>query len=209
MKSKNVNLILYIVSSLSVITVVYLCVRFAGMQKMQNILIEAIDEETTKHSVLSANDNNRTHEFTLNGTLLNEEHVVYDADSRQYKLKDIIRGGKLILTFSGTNCRTCIEAQSETLNAYKDSIGSNNVVVLVDYESDILMGRYIDVYDIKFKTFNISPELRDRIPDIGLPYYFVVNDKDMRINKMLVPLKEAPYITEKYFHSVRLNYFDL
>lgn len=189
------------------ITIIYLGIQYQIANKMKNNIIKVVEEYNTKFIDVAVIENNRAYEFTQSGTLINGNDLVYDENNIQYKLIDVIGDVKFILRYSSFNCNTCIEEQIEKLKCYQDSLKLKNIILLVTYESNRQMGRYLKTNNISYKTYNMSMELAEQIIDIGSPYYFVIEKKNLRINKMFVPQKELSVLTDRYFRSVIFKYF--
>lgn len=187
---------------------VYIYVKNMDSRATQRKLIETLSNLQIEYSVLSSIADNRVHEFSRNGILLDKSHSVFDVEGKIHKLGEIIRENMLVFRYSMYNCNTCIEEQLEILKNNRDSLDLSHIVLLVDYESYLQMSRHAKINNIEFSIFNTGDELRNLIPDLGLPYYFVINENEMRINKMLIPMKETRSITEQYMTSVKHNYFD-
>lgn len=196
-------LILLLVS----IGMIYFATRYYQINGIQKHMINAIEEYSQRLSLLKSSDNNRMHEFTKNGMLINSDMTVSDAQNNIYKLTDILSENNLILRYFENNCNTCIVEQFNLLKTCSDSLKLRNIIILATHENYIQMSRYLKTCHLPYKAFNINNESSLSIEDIGAPYYFVIDKKSMRINDMFVPAKELPDLTIKYLSSVKMKYF--
>ena len=182
-------LILLLVS----IGMIYFATRYYQINGIQKHMINAIEEYSQRLSLLKSSDNNRMHEFTKNGMLINSDMTVSDAQNNIYKLTDILSENNLILRYFENNCNTCIVEQFNLLKTCSDSLKLRNIIILATHENYIQMSRYLKTCHLPYKAFNINN--------------FVIDKKSMRINDMFVPAKELPDLTIKYLSSVKMKYF--
>lgn len=120
-------------------------------------------------------------------------------------LLDYVVGNKLIFRYSELNCSTCIDAQIQNLNEFAKLIGVHNILLLTTYQNDIYMQRFRKVNKIKFEILNIDQD--SVLADIGVPYFFILTSKEMRIQSMFIPQKEEPKLTYDYLQLIREKYF--
>lgn len=190
------------------IGLIYFAVRCYQLNSMQKQLLRVIDEYSFQLQALGSSDNNRMHEFTQNGKQIDSQLLVYTADNDSTELSAILSPTTLILRYSETDCDMCVKEQIQTLQTCRDSLQLCNIVFLASYENAVYMRRYLKSYSIDYKVYNLSDKLEKQIPDIGAPYYFVLDKRDMRVNDMFVPAKERPDLTINYLRSVKGKYFE-
>ena len=199
----------FLIYALMGIGLIYFAIRCYQLDSMQKQLLKIVDEYSFQLQALGSSDNNRMHEFTQNGKRIDADALVYTADNDSTELSAVLSPITLILRYSETDCDMCVKEQIRTLQTCRDSLQLFNIVFLASYENAIYMRRYLKSYSIDYKVFNLSNELMKQMPDIGAPYYFVLDKKEMRINNMFVPAKERPELTINYLKSVKNKYFEL
>lgn len=122
-------------------------------------------------------------------------------------MSDIITGTKLVLRYSELNCNTCIDEQINNLNKISQNLGIENIILLTSYEHYTYMQKFKKVNKIKFAIYKIQDELEKDLEDIGLPYYFVLNNSNFRINNTYIGMKEIPELTTTYLKHIKDIYF--
>lgn len=192
---------------ISGICIFCLAVQYYHVINNHKKIIDRLNDYSDKSLIFSSIKNNRVHEQEINGTKLNGETIIYDSKNNAHKLTDVITDNVLILRYSETHCSSCIEQQIDILKKCNDSLSISNVILLGTHQDFIQMRRYLKHFQIPYQTYLITEELSAKIKDIGAPYYFILNEKYLRINNTFVPLKEFSTATFKYLHDVKQKYF--
>jgi len=138
-------------------------------------------------------------EIPLNSQLVNGKDTIY--------LSDIIDSDKLIFRYSELHCNTCIDAQIDALKANIDLFNKNDVIILTKSTNRQYITQFKKFNKIEFPIYELTDSLEVIIPDIDLPYYFIIEKKTTRINSAFVPHKEISDITEKYLNLVKEKYW--
>ena len=132
---------------------------------------------------------------------------VVDMQYREKKIADIISDNTLILRYSEMNCDVCVDSIVKRLNAYKDSIGLSNIVLLTTSQNSGYIKRFRKINKISFSIYNMGEVLDSILIDIGMPYLFVYSSNNDRINNVFVPQRENQPLTNEYLHSILMKYY--
>lgn len=206
---KNTTYILSLSTAILLIGCVYLFICNRQLQSNQEILQSLDAHNTNELRGLRLHKINRSNEIIFNGKMLNKNGIVIDEEGNEKLLSEIIDGNKLVLRYSDLNCNTCIDEQINNLNSNTQQIGIENIILLTTYESYVHMQRFRKVNKIKFPIYNLGNELNKDIEDLGLPYYFILNKDNFRINNMYIAMKEIPKLTSIYLEHIKQEYFTI
>lgn len=149
----------------------------------------------------------RFNEILLNGTNIDTDFSVRDIQEHEKKMSEIILDNTLILRYSEMHCEVCVDSIVSKLNAYKDSIGLQHIVLLTTSMNFGYIKRFKKINKIPFNIYNMSKALDSVLVDIGMPYLFIYSTHSKRINNMFVPQEENPQLTDEYLHSVLMKYY--
>ena len=149
----------------------------------------------------------REFEIFFNGEELPlSTQVIGKRDSVKY-LNDIIKDATVVLRYSEFHCNTCIDTMINNLIELSNKIGDKHILLLVSSTSTTYINLFSKSKKLSFKIYRLSPDLEKRLPDINIPYYFVIEKSNMRINSAFVPLKENNKLTKKYMEKIKEHYF--
>jgi hypothetical protein len=170
-------------------------------------LVAINKQNSQKNESIRMYKNFREIESTLNGKELSKDLKLLDEKGDAVFLKDIITGNRLVMRYSELNCQTCIDTQLENLNNNINLFGVDNVVLFTTSRNRNYIRQFRKVNRVKFKIYNLSKELERLIPDIDMPYYFLIDEKSMRINCLFIPQKELLEQTNDYIENIKLKFY--
>lgn len=135
-------------------------------------------------------DNSYKH-MQVDGSEIADSTVFYIPKKKIYKdlkvpskLKDVLKGEKIIFYFPSTLCSTCITEQFYALNKLSKSILSNDdIIFLTDFVSDATM-EYLFTNNINIKIYetrgvNIGLPF-DTDYDLSLAMFLITNDEHVK-----------------------------
>jgi hypothetical protein len=211
LKCKGMKKKKYILVGLFLVALVfsnlYNYIQFQKTCEAQAVLYKLKVEADVKLGRLGALEDYRTFEMLLNGTKIYADLSVVDMQYREKKIADIISDNTLILRYSEMNCDVCVDSIVKRLNAYKDSIGLSNIVLLTTSQNSGYIKRFRKINKISFSIYNMGEVLDSILIDIGMPYLFVYSSNNDRINNVFVPQRENQPLTNEYLHSILMKYY--
>lgn len=119
----------------------------------------------------------------------------------------VVNTDKLVFFFSDKNCITCIDSALYHLNNWSNSIGLDNIIVIVLYEDSYRLNVLRKIKKIQFPIYNICKQNIDRYDlEKDFPFFFVLT-KDLSMHNLFIADKSLSEITDKYFKATFRNYF--
>ena len=139
--------------------------------------IEKIEQESLFKTILIENLNfTRQFEIQSEGTSLEENILIKDNLNKTVSIKEILHDKKevLIFRFTEDHCDACILQQ---LNLLKDrSEKSDRLILLASYSNIRKVRALINTYNLQCPVYNLEEKLKIPIENLGLPYFFLVDD---------------------------------
>ncbi|MFV0420292.1 MAG: hypothetical protein ACK5KT_16400 [Dysgonomonas sp.] len=199
--------LIYVFLFILVLTIIHLYIQ-NNNQKLINEQLQEISEDLISEKIsLTVHKINREYELLFNGRELSDKLALLDDKNQAVLLKDIVEKKKLIFRYSELHCNTCIDTEISNLKQLADSIGNENIIVFVTPVNQKYIIQFKKLNNIKFAIYKLSEDMEAQIPDIGLPYYFVLESDNFRLNASFVPQKEISELTNRYFNDIRSKYF--
>lgn len=129
---------------------------------------------------------------------ISDSAMVYDFNNDRIKLKELVKGKKLVFKFSKNNCSSCIEAEVNLLNEISSSMNPDPVLIIAqDYtmkELKFLKKRY----NFKQTIYGADPSFSKlEIEKLNFPYYFVLDDA-LNSTMIFFPNTKLPFLSEDY-----------
>lgn len=133
---------------------------------------------------------------------------IYNLEEKKYQLKDLLNCKyKVILNISNCRCLPCIEYIFSYIDKYKSKIGSNNIMVLVDFPTNKEFLFFVSDYDIKLQVFNTyGQSLGLPVDSLHIPYFLVV-DSTLQSIDVFVPNENLPIRTDHFLIKITDSYF--
>lgn len=118
------------------------------------------------------------------------------------------KGPKIVLRYSEINCMSCVDSCLNYLRKYTNLIGVNNIIILASYNrhNDLISFKRINklipfaFYNTNFKALNLP------IEDIGIPYFFIIDEK-LNCNNIFPIDPEIPEYIDMYFKTIITKYY--
>jgi hypothetical protein len=132
--------------------------------------------------------------------------VLLDESDNIVFLKQLVdKKPKLIFKYSTLNCNVCVDEQISLLKEASKKIGSENIIILANYNSPKELSQFARMNQINFKVFNLR-NVEFTAIDKGLPYYFIL-DESISLKLLFIPIKGDTFLTQKYFDKISGRYF--
>ena len=127
---------------------------------------------------------------------------LFDIEKNEYKLKSLLSKKKIILKLSTLECSYCIEHSLNFLHEYEKLLGDENIMIMVNSESQRDFTIFKKSYGIQGNVFNINHQnLGLPVDSLNLPYLFIT-DFSLKPKNIFIPLKEIPIRTDDYFKTL-------
>ncbi|MCX6326527.1 MAG: redoxin domain-containing protein [Bacteroidia bacterium] len=112
---------------------------------------------------------------------------------------------KLIFKYSALNCNVCIDEQISLLKKASKDIGSENIIIITDYDTPRELSQFIRMNQINFRVLNLQ-NMEFTLIDKSLPYYFIL-DESFSLKLLFIPIKGDTSLTQQYFNKISERYF--
>jgi hypothetical protein len=188
-------------------TVVHLYILNNTQKEMNLILNHEIERMAKENEMAFMHQGNRKYEIMFNGRCLATSQKVIKESGDSVPLDQLFRGSKLVFRYSELNCNTCIDKQIDILKKYAAKIGNDNIILFVSSSNSRYRIQFKKVNNIHFPIYELSSDLEKQLPNIDLPYYFIMEKNNLRINSFFIPQKEIHQLTEEYFRGILNKYF--
>lgn len=139
--------------------------------------------------------------FEFQSDKIDKNIVLFDEKENKITLKQLVQNKpKLIFKYSDLNCNVCIDEQINLLKKASEKIGSENIIILANYNSPRELSQFIRMNQINFKVFNLRNTEFTSV-DRSLPYYFIL-DESFSLNLLFIPIKGNTSLSQLYFNKV-------
>ena len=140
-------------------------------------------------------------------SLCNLELVDENGNKGKLSHNLVVNTNKLVFFFSDKNCITCIDSALYHLNNWSDSIGMDNIIVIVSYENSYRLNVLRKLKKIQFPIYNVYKQNMDRYDlERDFPFFFVLTI-DLSLQNLFIADKSLSEITDNYFRATVKNYF--
>ncbi|ADV43356.1 hypothetical protein [Bacteroides helcogenes] len=204
---KKEYIIIFVLISVLMFCNVYTYLQCKKAHKIQTFLYRLNEESGRQIGYLNGMKECRITELFLNGKIIPTNMVVMDMEKHKLNLPDVIKNNMLILRYSEMHCNVCIDSIIARLNAYKDLIGLNNIILLTTSKSSNYIRQFKKMNKVSFEIYNMDRMADSIFVDIGMPYLFIYTSNDKRINNMFIPQKEDSKLTDEYLRSILIKYY--
>lgn len=114
----------------------------------------------------------------------------------------IKKGEKLFYSFSSMDCSRCIDFELSLISLYQEEIGIENFSIIFEGMNSRTVRAYKREYNIRCECLILKQdELGLPIDSLGLPFYFIVNNKSDIVD-VFIPSKDLPGYDENYLRYV-------
>lgn len=144
--------------------------------------------------------------FEFQSYKIDENVEIYDENEERITLIQLIqKKPKLIFKYSDLNCNVCIDEQINLLKKASEIIGSENIIILANYDSPRDLIQFRRMNQIDFKVLNLR-DIEFTAVDKSLPYYFIL-DESLSLKLLYIPIKGDISLTQQYFEKINKRYF--
>lgn len=146
------------------------------------------------------NDYMKSMKYT--GNPLKSDLTITDFNSSEYSLKNIVQfHNKLVFRYSYISCNVCIDTIMKIVNEYSKYVGNDKIIILSQYANKRDYKNFVRINNVKQPIYHLQDSLC-RADELGLPYFFVIND-NMVTNNFFLPRKEYPQMIKTYLESIK------
>jgi hypothetical protein len=163
---------------------------------------ESISEKVNSTKVL---ENNIILSLASEHLKIDKNLQIVDDKSNQSLSELISNNPKLVLRYSEIACNSCVDAQLKILEKLAIKIGSENIIILASYKNNSSLWRFKRINNIRLNLYNID-NLGFSLERENIPFYFII-DNTFNVKMIFIPIKEKPYLTEKYFEILSSRFF--
>lgn len=129
-----------------------------------------------------------------------------DENNNKISIKQVIRERPmLVFKYSTLSCNVCINEQISLLKKTSKEIGSENILILADYNSPRDLSRFLRMNQIDFRVLNQGGIELTTI-DKRMPYYFIL-DVSLSLKNLYIPIQGDTSLTQHYFNKISERYF--
>ena len=138
---------------------------------------------------------------------IDRDLILYNTDGQIQELgKLVCQGPKLIFKYSKLNCDVCVDEQIILLKEFTEIIGSENVIIISDYDNPRELTQFVRMNQLDNEVLNLHDQ--EIIPfDKSLPYYFILS-RHLTLQQLFIPLSGSRYLTKNYFNLILRSYFN-
>jgi hypothetical protein len=192
--------------------VVFFCLIILGQNKLlakyrsteivlnKTIFKDSLEKELLKNEVFLHAD--------LLPLVIDKNAILTNARETQVHFSKIFTGKKIVFHFSESNCMTCVEKHLPFLEALKEKIGRENVVIVGSYETSDYLFLTLKKYGLDFPVYNLKPKYLSQtlIEKLNTPYVFYI-DSSLNIQDVFIPEKMLSKLSERYYQHILLKHF--
>lgn len=135
--------------------------------------------------------------------------TVEDMKGNKFDIKELFQKSqyKLVFFFSYLHCETCISSALTEIESMSNDIKSENLIIIGEFANKRAMQAYLANHSLKlpiyFKKDSVKLGILD---DENMPFLCMMR-KDLKINHILIPIKEVPNQLMTYLKIMKDRYF--
>lgn len=141
-----------------------------------------------------------------NGSTISEQLVLKNYRGEEFIINDILSSEKLVFRYSELHCDVCVDEQIKSLKKYKEKIGSDNILILADYNNIKNLALFKRLNSIELPIFKLSKKLNLELDEKDFPYFFVI-DSSFIARDFFIPIKEINGYTDNYLKIIYEKHF--
>ena len=126
-------------------------------------------------------------------------------DNTIIRICDIIKAKTLVYRFSDRSCGTCVENDIMELKKLGSTIGSDNIIIISDYDNTRSLINFMSRFSMSFKCYNYQNKFAlpiDHGSSMKESPFFLVISRNLEINFAHLS-SEDDKITGIYFNRVK------
>jgi hypothetical protein len=132
--------------------------------------------------------------------------VLFDENDNKITLKQLgVKKPKFIFKYSALNCNSCVDEQITLLKRASKKIGSENILIITDYNTPRELSQFVRLNQIDFRILNLR-NIKLTTIDNNLPYYFII-DESYSLKQLFIPIKGNVLLTQQYLDKISEKYF--
>ncbi len=140
------------------------------------------------------------------GKVLNGDIILVTSDGEEMTLRQLVSNVPvLVFNYTKYSCKVCIEDELQRLSSFSAKIGSENIIIIGQFETAREQYVMENTYGLKFYHFNEST-FDLPVDSLDLAYMFVLNDQ-LQTNGVYLPIKEFSAMTDVYLSLVLSKFY--
>lgn len=146
--------------------------------------------------------------YSYNGKFI-ADFSVYSIEGDKIMFSELLgEEYKLMIKFSYLHCSSCINTIFDELSKMVEKIPKERVVIIGEYENKRTFEAFSKNKSIPYPIYWVdSREIRDDIlKEENMPYSCLIN-KSMKVENILIPIKELPDHSARYYRIMFERFF--
>ncbi|SDT52176.1 Protein of unknown function [Mucilaginibacter mallensis] len=184
---------------------VILALNILLLVRNSEIKQRSIDEQATLMNQIDMLESKVLKQTIMtDGFKLSTETKVEDESGKEVPLKTLMDDkNKVILRFSPSDCLSCVNAQIDSIKRLSLSIGSKNILLLVNYNSQNDLKILKKKYALGISIYNLPSErVSSSFETVPGPYFFLLS-KDLSSSMVFTPSSTLPKCTSDYLAEIQ------
>jgi hypothetical protein len=176
---------------------------YQNLNQSLNIYSDSLSQFKNRNDILVLNTSLI---FKFESEKIDENAILFDENGDPITLKQLIqKKPKLIFKYSDLNCNVCVDEQITLLKKVVTKIGSENIIIISNYNSIRELSQFVRMNQLDIKVYNMKDNRFFTI-DSNLPYYFVL-DESFSLKLLYIPIKGDALTVQQYFNKVGERFF--
>lgn len=146
--------------------------------------------------------------YTYNATKL-EDFIVFDEFDKVQKMSELLDDDyKIVVRFSYLDCASCISNMLSELNAISKDVPQERILLISEYDNKRSFLAFKESHKITFPIYfcDAKVEYDHILKSENMPYICLLNNT-MQVDNLLVPIKEIPIHSKRYYNIMIKRYF--
>ena len=132
---------------------------------------------------------------------------LFNFENKKHYLDDKLENkNKFIFIFSNKQCSYCIDHILELIKFNKNTIGSENILLLGKFDNQVDFSKFKIINKIDVPFFNIfEKDFELSVDSINYPYIIITN-KTLSPKEIFIPIKEYPLLGQSFIDNMKKKY---
>lgn len=145
--------------------------------------------------------------YTYNGTQL-PDLKLYGERGESYKLSELLTAEyKLVVRFSYLHCSSCINDLFHGLSEMINKYSVDDVLLIGEYSNQRAFLAFKNNFSLPYSVYWIPEGEEDVLRSENMPYACIMNEERI-IQNLMIPMKEVPMHSERYYKIMYSRYFN-
>lgn len=147
--------------------------------------------------------------YTYNETKM-EDFTIFDEFDKEQKLSDLLdKDYKICFRFSYLHCSSCIANMLKDLSTISKYIPKDRILLIGEYENkrNFLAFKESNRITLPLYFLDTKSDNDNILKSENMPYICLLNNT-MRVENLLIPMKEIPIHSKRYYNTIIKRYFN-